>query len=88
MALYESLESRMMKKRLTAVRISPCVYISAVFDSLPRSTISYISGSKRKRKGADNILYVIIDGISLEFEWQQASSGIQDSFQCFSRSQQ
>ena len=32
------------------VHILPCAYISAIFDSLPHFTISYISGNKRKRE--------------------------------------
>ena len=35
---------------LLKVRISPCVYISAIFDSLLHFNISHISGNKRKEK--------------------------------------
>ena len=42
------------------IRISSCVYISAVFDSFPHSTISYISGNKRKEKRQIIFLYVSV----------------------------
>ena len=48
-----SLEKAEQRSSSLKIHISPCVYISAVFISLPHSTISFISDNKRNRKETD-----------------------------------
>ena len=51
-------QTRTKKKWFTEDSYLTCVYISAIFESLPHSTISYISGNKKKKKEADyNFVY-------------------------------